>query len=71
MKVAIDMEKLNEVEMRAGYLRAMLNMTCGEGGEAFRRMNHDLQDYYCAAMAQFADELCEALAPEENVKKAA
>jgi len=46
---------------RALFLKAMLVMSCGDGGEAFRGMNEDLQEEYMAAMSHFSSELCDAL----------
>ena len=51
-----------EVAMdRARALQAMLLMTVGEGGGAFRCMNDTLQEDYLAAAQELSDQLCHAL----------
>jgi len=58
---------------RANFLKAMLAMACGEGGETLRRYNDQIQDDYMAAASEFADQLREALdaIPEYDRWKAA
>lgn len=56
-----EMDLRQVVETRARQLRALLDNTYGESGDAFRRMNDDRQDEYLWACADMAEEIVKSL----------
>ena len=49
----------DQMNMRISQLRAMLEMTYGEPGEAFRRMNAEIQDNYLWACTTMVAEIAQ------------
>jgi len=54
---------------RQAQLEALLAMTCGETGEAFRIMSDDLQDAYMWACSMIAQEVRELTGALEKIGK--
>ncbi|HRI91467.1 MAG TPA: hypothetical protein PLS93_07435 [Accumulibacter sp.] len=57
----------DHLDTRLAHLSALLCMTYGEGGEAFRNHNNQIQDEYMWACSQLADE-CRELFPQVMAK---
>lgn len=51
-------DKVELLVTKLHHLKAMLMMTWGEGGEAFRNYSGDTQDTYCWACSSLAEECC-------------
>lgn len=49
----------DQMNMRIGQLQAMLAMTYGEPGEAFRRMNAEIQENYLWACTTMVNEIAQ------------
>lgn len=57
----------DHLDNRLAHLSALLMMTYGDGGEAFRGYNDQIQDEFMWACAQLADE-CRELFPQVMAK---
>jgi hypothetical protein len=60
-----DIENLDELSKKTAQLHALLHMTCGEGGEVFRRRSDEIQENYlwaCSEIASSASKLAQKLA---------
>lgn len=52
-----DIENLDELSKKAAQLEALLLMTCGEGGEVFRRKSDEIQENYLWSCSEIASEV--------------
>lgn len=49
----------DQIRARLAQLDALINMTIGEQGEAFRGMNDELQDRFMWACGSISNEVCQ------------
>lgn len=49
----------DQITARLAQLDALINMTIGEQGEAFRSMNDELQDRFMWACGSISNEVCQ------------
>lgn len=62
----------DQLDARQTQLDALLAMTCGESGKAFRGMSDDMQDAYmwaCSMIAREIQELTEALQERQAAER--